>query len=120
MPACRGNSNSDISGDKTDTNSRFGFDAWLVKLDKDGNIQWQKTIYSTNYNMKFYDLDGIPGGGYIMVSGAGLTKLDSTGNIIWVQAPQAGHGLYFCKAYIRWRICYVRCQSMLVYRTNKG
>ncbi len=38
-----GESNSDISGDKTE-NSRGGSDYWIVKLNIDGTIEWQKTI----------------------------------------------------------------------------
>lgn len=42
-----GNSNSNISGDKTE-NSRGGGDYWLVKLNPQGDILWQKTIGGSN------------------------------------------------------------------------
>jgi len=48
-----GNSMSGISGDKTGKNINGGpflwntYDIWLVKLDKNGNIQWDKTIGGT-------------------------------------------------------------------------
>lgn len=38
-----GFSNSDISGDKTE-NSKGGYDFWIVKVDTNGNIEWDKTI----------------------------------------------------------------------------
>ncbi|WP_298138001.1 hypothetical protein, partial [Flavobacterium sp.] len=38
-----GTSSSDVSGNKTQ-DSFGGLDCWIVKLDKDGKIQWQKTI----------------------------------------------------------------------------
>ena len=38
-----GTSSSDISGNKTQ-NSFGGLDCWVVKLDKEGKIEWQKTI----------------------------------------------------------------------------
>ena len=42
-----GNSNSDISGEKTE-NSRGSRDLWLLKLDTFGTIIWQKTIGGLN------------------------------------------------------------------------
>jgi hypothetical protein len=41
-----GTSPSPVSGDKTDS-SRGGYDFWIVKLDKAGNIQWDKTMGGT-------------------------------------------------------------------------
>ena len=38
-----GNSNSNISGDKTEL-SMGGYDYWIIKTDTSGNIQWQNTI----------------------------------------------------------------------------
>jgi hypothetical protein len=38
-----GFSASNVSGEKTE-NSKGGYDYWLVKLGKNGNIQWDKTI----------------------------------------------------------------------------
>ncbi len=42
-----GYSESGISGEKTE-NSRGSFDYWILKLDNDGNIEWQKTIGGNN------------------------------------------------------------------------
>lgn len=44
-----GYSASNISGNKTE-NSRGIFDYWVVKLDANGQIQWQKTIGGSNYD----------------------------------------------------------------------
>jgi hypothetical protein len=38
-----GHSNSDATGEKTDI-SRGGFDYWILKLDKAGNVVWQQTV----------------------------------------------------------------------------
>jgi hypothetical protein len=38
-----GYSASGISGDKTE-NCLGGYDYWIVKVDSQGNIQWQNTI----------------------------------------------------------------------------
>lgn len=47
-----GNSNSYISGEKTE-DSRGDYDYWVVKLDKDINIQWDKTIGGYGYEDLF-------------------------------------------------------------------
>ena len=36
-------SDSDTSGDKTE-NSQGGFDYWVVKVDSQGDLEWQNTI----------------------------------------------------------------------------
>jgi hypothetical protein len=43
-----GDSNSKISGDKTDS-CRGDYDFWIVKLNKTGKIEWDKTIGGANY-----------------------------------------------------------------------
>jgi hypothetical protein len=42
-------SNSGISGDKTDS-CRGGFDCWIIKLNQNGKIEWDKTIGGNNYD----------------------------------------------------------------------
>ncbi|WP_177766267.1 T9SS type A sorting domain-containing protein [Flavobacterium sp. I3-2] len=94
-----GYSNSDKSGDKTDT-LRGKNDIWLVKLNAKGGIDWQKTI-GGNGDDKLVQIKQIKGGGYLVVANSNSTisgekqdknlggldywvlKLDKTGNIIW-------------------------------------
>lgn len=88
-----------IGGDKTEAN--FGFeDYWIVKLDSEGNVEWDNTI-GTSTNDYLYASKQVTDGGYIL---AGYTyggisfdkteanygsfdywivRLDNAGNIIW-------------------------------------
>jgi hypothetical protein len=90
---------SNISGEKSE-NSRGSDDFWIVKLDKNGNIQWDKTIggSSDDYCHAIIQTDD---GGYLVggnsasnVSGEKtanswggfdywLVKLDRKGNKVW-------------------------------------
>jgi hypothetical protein len=81
-------------------------DFWIVKLDKDGNIEWQKTLGGSNWDWAF-SVQQTPDGGYIVagftwsndgdVSGnhgsldAWIVKLDKDGNIEW-QKTLGGSG----------------------------
>jgi hypothetical protein len=74
------------------------FDAWVVKLTDVGNLEWQKSLGGTNYDLGHY-IQFTPDGGYIMsgstlsingdVSGsyggneAWVVKLSNTGNLQW-------------------------------------
>ena len=94
-----GSSTSDISFDKTDANIG-GYDYWILKIDSNGNIIWQKTIGGTSddyltdihqiidgsFILGGYSFSGISGnkteenkGGYDYW----ILKIDSIGNIIW-------------------------------------
>ncbi len=94
-----GTSSSDISGEKTQ-NSRGGSDWWLVKLDANGNIKWNKTIggsgteyidYVVQANDGSYVLAGSsdsPISGEKSENSRGLfdywvVKLDRNGNKYW-------------------------------------
>ncbi|MBA3649868.1 MAG: T9SS type A sorting domain-containing protein [Chitinophagales bacterium] len=91
--------NGDVTG------AHGNYDMWIVKLDMDGNLKWQKTLggSSTEYS---YSIQQTPDGGYIT---AGLTssnngdmngnhgesdfwtvKLDKNGNLQW-QEPLGGN-----------------------------
>ena len=59
-----GYSNSSVSGDKTE-NSPGNFDFWIVKLDGNGNIQWQNTIGGTGGDWPF-SLDECVDGSFII------------------------------------------------------
>ncbi len=97
-----GESNSNISGDKTENNIG-SFDYWIVKTDPLGNIQWQNTI-GGNFSDKLNSIRQTADGGYILggpssssisgdktentIGGTGakdywIVKTDSTGNILW-------------------------------------
>ena len=94
-----GSSSSNISGDKTE-NSRGQTDFWILKLDPNGSIEWQKT-YGGNkqegLGLIVETNDGgylLGGGSYSKISGdrtvdrnglsdVWLLKLDSSGAIVW-------------------------------------
>ena len=67
-----------------------GGDAWVLKLDGNGNVQWQKTYGGTNHGYT-YSIQQTSDGGYIVAGetasfGAGngdawVLKLDGNGNI---------------------------------------
>ncbi len=72
------------------------WDAWVLKLDSNGNVQWQKT-YGENRNGFAYSIQQTADGGYIVAGdteaiGANtyfdvwVLKLDSSGNVQWQKA----------------------------------
>jgi len=78
------------------TTSSFGtggYDAWVLKLDKNGTIQWQKTYGFANSDDYAYSIQQTSDGGYIvtglisLLSGgdddAWVLKLHSNGNVDW-------------------------------------
>jgi hypothetical protein len=58
-----GYSNSPMSGDKTDANIGIG-DFWILKIDDNGSIEWQKT-YGGNGDNQLYVIHQTEDGGYI-------------------------------------------------------
>lgn len=94
-----GYSGSDISGEKTE-NSRGGTDYWVIKLDADGSILWQKT-YGGSGDDYLSSAVQTTDGGFIIggASSSGISgdktedsrgeedywvlKLDPNGNIEW-------------------------------------
>lgn len=101
-----GFSNSNISGDKTEDNIDYmetGGDYWVVKLDEEGNIDWQNTIGGNKLDIIF-DISVTTDTGYILCGLSyseesvdktehqignfaepdyWIVKLDSSGNIEW-------------------------------------
>lgn len=94
-----GHSDSDASGDKTE--DRLGWkDYWIVKLDMDGEVQWQNTIGGSDYDL-LESIDQTTDGGYILggfsrsnISGDKdedslgerdywVVKLNPNGDIVW-------------------------------------
>jgi hypothetical protein len=94
-----GASISDISGEKTE-NSKGDFDMWIIKIDINGEIEWQKTI-GGNASDDLHSIELTPDGGYIAagesvsnISGDKtensrgsddfwIVKLDASGNVEW-------------------------------------
>jgi len=94
-----GHSNSNISGEKSE-NSKGGDDYWVVKLNTEGNIEWQKTI-GGNDDDNLYSVIQAQDGGFLLggLSKSGISgdkselsrggfdywvmKLDSSGEIEW-------------------------------------
>lgn len=94
-----GYSNSNKSGDKTDT-LRGKNDIWLVKINAKGVIDWQKTIGGAGDD-KLVQIKQIKGGEYLIVASSNsiisgekkdknlggldywVLRLDKLGNIIW-------------------------------------
>lgn len=94
-----GSSGSNASGDKSDDDKGNG-DYWAVKIDKDGNKLWDKTIGGINEDVGSSAIS-IPAGGYLLAghsssnasgdkseNGQGdldywVIKIDDQGNKIW-------------------------------------
>jgi len=70
-----GTSNSNSSGDKTDS-CRGNYDFWVVKLDKDGNVNWDKTIGGNNYD-ELKSIEEIEKDHFLIT---GFTKSDKSGD----------------------------------------
>jgi hypothetical protein len=94
-----GSSHSGMSGNKTSEN--FGSsDAWIVKTDADGTIQWQRTYGGSAFDV-FRSVQQTPDGGYIVAGDSRsepdgqklsphygqtdfwILKLDANGNRVW-------------------------------------
>jgi len=103
-----GESQSKISGDKT-ANCRGDYDYWVVKVDQDGIVQWDKTI-GGNKKDYLYSIQQTSDGGYIVggYSQSGISgdktqasrgdydywvvKLNSTGSIVWDKTIGGNNG----------------------------
>jgi len=107
-----GSSASDISGDKTE-NGRGATDYWVVKLNKNGKIQWQKTIGGNGYEfcspVELTIDGGVIIGGFSASNISGektensrgdydywIVKLNSKGNIQWDKTIGGNDG-DFCR-----------------------
>jgi hypothetical protein len=66
-------SDGDVSGD------HGGVDAWIVKLNSTGGIQWQKCIGGSDWDEAFA-IQTTNDGGYIMAGGTYSTNGDASGN----------------------------------------
>jgi hypothetical protein len=97
-----GNSQSGISGDKSDDTkgSNGHWDYWIIKIDSLGNKKWDKDFGGTGYE-RFYSVIEISDGGYLIggwtdsdtsidktqaskgINDYWILKIDSAGNKIW-------------------------------------
>ena len=109
-----GFSDSDASGDKTD-DSKGGPDYWILKLDNNGDIEWQKTIGGDDADAPYGIMETSDGGYFISgysysnISGDktennnGITdywilKLNSVGIIEWQNSIGGSYGQRFPRA----------------------
>jgi hypothetical protein len=92
VTGCNWSTDGDVTG------NHGVWDFWVVKLDSNGNIQWQKSLGGTSYDVA-RDIKQTFDGGYIVtgatfsndgdvtgIHGGGdiwIVKLDSAGNIQW-------------------------------------
>ncbi|HEV8084380.1 MAG TPA: T9SS type A sorting domain-containing protein [Chitinophagaceae bacterium] len=107
-----GRSYSNISGEKTETN-RGVDDYWVVKLDKAGSIQWQRTLGGTDVD-EILALQQTKDGGYILAGNSvsspsadkaenkgvfdlWVIKLNSFGSVEW-QKTLGGDSYEFCNS----------------------
>lgn len=70
-----GNSESNISRDKSE-NEIGTVDIWVVKIDSDGNIEWENTI-GGNQRESAVDIIEVNGGGFVI---AGNSNSDISGD----------------------------------------
>lgn len=102
-----GYSNSPQSGEKADSNIGIG-DYWIVKIDDEGGIEWQKT-YGGNGDNQLYVIHQTEDGGYIAGGNSNSTtpltsvggnvrsgtdfwvlKMDENGAIVWSETYDFG------------------------------
>ncbi len=100
-----GRAASDNNGDVTGNHG--GYDYWIVKLDKSGNLKWEKSLGGTDYDIA-NSIQQTSDGGYI-IAGQSLSsngdvngnrggtdywivKLDHIGNIQWQQTYGGSSG----------------------------
>jgi hypothetical protein len=104
--ALAGNTTS-TNGDVTNVHDTIYGDAWIIKTDKLGNIQWQKTYGGSDYEQA-NSIQQTKDGGYVFcgwtrsnngdVSGNHgnydfwVVKLDSTGTLKWQKALGGSNG----------------------------
>ncbi len=79
------------SSNDWDVTANYGLsDYWIVKLDGDGNISWQKSLGGVNDDQGA-SIQEISGGGFIVAGWSGvigaadywIINLDADGNIVW-------------------------------------
>jgi hypothetical protein len=87
-----------VAGDTTSF-GEGGFDAWVMKLNASGNVEWQKTYGSTDDDW-WPSIQQTTDGGYIVAgdtcpigggdSDAWILKLDASGSVEWQKFYKGG------------------------------
>lgn len=81
-----------VAGYSNSFNPPNGYDAWYFKTDKNGNLQWQKTVSGDDWDF-IYGTTPMPDGGFILCgetytnsngsSDGWLVRLDMNGDTLW-------------------------------------
>jgi uncharacterized protein YuzE len=89
-----------VAGYTDSFNASFGVsDYWVLKLDANGNVVWQKTYGGTSVD-KAKSIQATSDGGYIVAGSTGsygnnywVLKLDADGNVIWQKTYGGGSNI---------------------------
>ncbi len=83
-----------VAGYSNSFNPPNGYDAWYFKVDKNGILQWQKTVSGENWDF-IYNSTPMPDGGYILCgesytnsfgnADAYLIRIDKNGDTLWTK-----------------------------------
>jgi hypothetical protein len=101
-----------LSSDGDISNYHGTGDCWIIKLDSEGNLVWQKALGGSLQDVA-YDAKQTTDGGFIVsgstssidgnvinplhYSGAWLIKLDANGSIVWQKVYGSGSGYSICQ-----------------------
>jgi len=83
-----------VAGYSNSFNPPNGYDAWYFKTDKNGNLQWQKTVSGEDWDF-IYGCTAMPDGGFILCgetytnsngnADAYLIRMDKNGDTLWTK-----------------------------------
>ncbi len=83
-----------IAGTTKSFTLAVGYDAYLVRTDKDGNLLWQKT-YGNNNNDCAYSIAALSdNSGYVLVGGTGGVIVYFTGDVYVIKVNQYGDTIF--------------------------
>jgi hypothetical protein len=86
-----------VAGDTYSFGDGFHADVWILKLNADGNVAWQRTYGASGENETAHAIQQTADGGYIVAceSNTGfphnwwILKIDDTGTVIWQRTYSA-------------------------------